>query len=225
MGDTHNGKAVNCRQMFTEKSSTRIFAPPGGHSSFSLGGGGYDQSTIRRNPPPGKSKYGHGGDALDDLVSSIPGLDGRRSIPAQAQFSKGIPGLERSNSSNGYASQLQDQIDAKRRIDQENDHRYNASYGSSSFSSNSYSGSSDSRHSQPRQQEDNSYAAQLKEQIETKRRMDKEAENKYNSSYGQPSYPSNARQHGSYESKSRSAPTGRRGQNPSGGQSSFSLGW
>ena len=47
MGDTHNGKAVNSKQMFGDRSSTKIFAPPGGHSSFSLGGGSWDPNPVR----------------------------------------------------------------------------------------------------------------------------------------------------------------------------------
>lgn len=205
MGDTHNGKAVNCRQMLTDRSSTRIFHPPGGASSFSLGGGGpWDGATVNRKQNPSnfassKAKLGgpsYGGDSLDNLVGSLPGGPGKfKSASEEPRYIPGLTDLRES------------------------------SHNSSKFESN------DRRDSQKAQHfNSNSYASQLREQIEMKKRLDDEMEQRFNPGHGYapPNLSNGSYQHGNSYQKARSAPaapTGRRGYNPVGGASSFSLGW
>lgn len=242
MGDTHNGKALNSRQMMGDRSSTRIFAPPGGHSSFSIGGGGYYDNNANKNTATSKSnKHSYGNssaitsDALDSLVNSIPGLNNRK---ANTQYSA---------DKNDYAGQLRDQIDTKRRMDDEYDRRYDVGGEKENFRSNKENrrshGDRDNirSHTQPRNQDKNnsystSYADQLKEQIELKRRIDEDMEIRHGGVYsGGKSGPSQSYRNendrsyhqANHITNVRSAPAanGRRGQNAPGGTSTFSFGW
>jgi len=230
MGDIHNGRAVNGRQMLADRSSTRIYAPPGGHSSFSLGGSGWDAPVSKKQAPSTKSKFKNsdsaivGGDTLDNLVRSIPALSGK--ISSQKQYSSGSS----RNDSDRYSAQLQEQIDMKRRMENEIDGRYRES----SYQDQGYDNSRGRQHSLSQNSHgSNDYANQLRDQIEMKKRIEKENDNKYNSRCGAGHYDEseyrNSRNRGSeYGAQTRSAPavvSGRRGQNPVGGASTFALGW
>ena len=102
MGDTWNGKAVNSRQMMGARSSTKIYAPPGGHSNVFLG--------------------------------EAPAVEKKLSIATTTKISESLasPPAEKIVEKNDYADQLKAQIDMKRKMDEEAENKYNGVYNTSS---------------------------------------------------------------------------------------------
>lgn len=218
MGDTHNGRAVNSKQMLGDRSSSRVLAPPGGHSSFSLGGWDNERAPVRQQKAPipsGKSKFTHNtaGDALDDLVKSSKRTfshhnDANHGGADVHERSRPIPGLDFPPGSK---------------------FRSDSNHNSSVDQSRSIPGLNSSGNVKSKHQFGNSYASQLREQIEMKKRIDQDLESRYNSRSGD--VPRRQETNGldggfqRHDAAMKGIANGRRGQNPAGGHSTFSLAW
>lgn len=204
-----------------------VLQPPGGHSSFSIGG--YDSSAnhwqdsnksrrMSNNITSTKSTHANSADSLDQLVGSvgcsIPGL----------QTHYGIAGGKQSNNRVVLS-------DVSRQYQRDDGINAIDIRDSNGMNTRRYEGRGPIGKMDPKE-----YAAELRRQIENKRLLDmQDSENDYRRSRHQSdlrrksedirSFDEGYSYHHNHSTERAGARKGNRSQQPPGGRSQLSLGW